>query len=104
MVLSGTNSGNNDNDNNHTKQPKMKAERIHLSIEAEQLGIMPWFSYSVKLPVKPVPPVRERPHIQTTRLVVRPITIDDLEQFHDLRRRPEVQIHCKLSTSESAGG
>lgn len=73
---------------------KMKAEPIHLALEPEDLGIMPWCNYIVQMPIKPLPPVSQRPHIPTKRLLVRPITLDDLDQFHELRRRPETQNHC----------
>lgn len=92
------------NDSHAQKPPKAKGEVLHVTLEAaayEELGIMPWFSYHVKLPVKPLPPVADRPHTKTQRLTVRPITGDDLEQFHRLRSFPEVQNHCKLNPSNT---
>lgn len=77
----------------------MKAsETLHIALGANAMGqlIMPWINYMVQMPIKPMPPVPERPRIRTKRLLVRPITMDDLEPFHELRRQPETQNHCGL--------
>lgn len=62
----------------------------------ENLGMTPWFSYSINLPVRPFPELSERKEIKTERLILRPITLDDLDGFHELRRRPELQKNSKL--------
>ncbi|KAF3769150.1 hypothetical protein M406DRAFT_63095 [Cryphonectria parasitica EP155] len=54
---------------------------------------MPWFNYRVKLPIKPLPSIAERPHIKTDRLIVRPIMPEDLETFHALRSEQETQYY-----------
>ncbi|KAJ4267558.1 hypothetical protein NW762_003666 [Fusarium torreyae] len=78
-------------------QQAMTALQIQLKADDFQnLGVTPWFSYTVTLPERPLPPQSERPHIKTRRLLVRPITSDDLDGFHDLRRRPELQRCSKL--------
>lgn len=61
-----------------------------------KLGMMPWYSFRVKLPVRPLPAIVERPHVETTRLLIRPILMKDLEAFYDLRRRPETQLHSTI--------
>jgi RimJ/RimL family protein N-acetyltransferase len=78
------------------KQPLGTLPQIKVQLEHEdyeRLGLMPWFSYKVNLPIRPMPSVPERPHIKTKRLIVRPILPSDLEAFHELRRRPETQDH-----------
>ncbi|KAF3768027.1 hypothetical protein M406DRAFT_350868 [Cryphonectria parasitica EP155] len=59
----------------------------------EKLGITPWFSYKVRLPLRPLPPISARPVIRTKRLIIRPILPSDLEAFYELRRIPETQMH-----------
>lgn len=61
--------------------------------DVEKLSVIPWFSYRVNLPERPIPPVPERPHMKTQRLLIRPICASDLQQFHDLRQLSEIQIH-----------
>ncbi|KAF0644714.1 hypothetical protein NXS19_002198 [Fusarium pseudograminearum] len=68
--------------------------QIFLSQEqAQELGMTPWFSYSVTLPERPIPGASERKSIETERLVVRPFTMKDLEAFHELRKIPELQVY-----------
>lgn len=71
--------------------------KINLDLaDFQNLGMTPWFSYRVALPQRPLPSVSERPHIDTKRLVVRPILASDLNAFHELRRRPDLQRHSKI--------
>lgn len=53
----------------------------------------PWFSYKASLPTRPLPPLSARPHIETARLIVRPILPPDAQAFHELRRIAEAQAH-----------
>ncbi|KAH8681116.1 GNAT domain-containing protein [Xylariales sp. PMI_506] len=64
--------------------------------EYEKLSMLPWFSYRVNLPVRPLPDLTERAPMRTERLLVRPIVPSDLEAFHELRRETETQIHSTL--------
>lgn len=54
-------------------------------------SMMPWFSYKVSMPVRPMPGLAERGPVRTKRLVLRPFVPSDLEAFHDLRSREETQ-------------
>ncbi|KAK6087833.1 GNAT N-acetyltransferase [Seiridium cupressi] len=72
-------------------------QKINLDLsDFQNLGMTPWFSYRVALPERPLPDIPSRPKIETKRLVVRPIAPSDLDTFHDLRKRPEVQRHSKV--------
>ncbi|KAK8122478.1 acyl-CoA N-acyltransferase [Apiospora sp. TS-2023a] len=44
------------------------------------------------LPRQPLPPSADRQPIQTERLLIRPLTQDDLHALHELRTQPEVMI------------
>lgn len=55
--------------------------------------MIPWFNYKISLPVRPLPPIQDRPEIRTKQLVVRPLLPADLEAFHALRSIRETQIH-----------
>lgn len=59
--------------------------------QPQSSGVVPWFSYQVKLPVLPLPRISERPHIKTQHLLIRPLLPSDLNAFHKLRRRQETQ-------------
>ncbi|CVL02570.1 uncharacterized protein FMAN_00074 [Fusarium mangiferae] len=59
----------------------------------ENLGMTPWFSYSVTLPERPIPSASDRPPLETERLLIRPLTMNDLDAFHELRKRPDIQNH-----------
>lgn len=61
--------------------------------EFEGRSMMPWFSYKVSMPLRPMPGLADRPHTKTPRLVLRPFVASDLPAFHDLRSRPETQHH-----------
>ncbi|KAJ4014178.1 hypothetical protein NW752_005897 [Fusarium irregulare] len=75
-------------------QQALPSLQIFLSQEeAQNLGMTPWFSYSVTLPERPIPGASERKPIETERLVIRPFTMKDLEAFHDLRKDSELQVH-----------
>lgn len=66
--------------------------KIYLSVdEFQSQGITPWFNYSVTLPQHPLSSLSERPQIKTERLVVRPLTEEDLHDLHELRRLPDLQ-------------
>lgn len=62
----------------------------------DRLGMMPWFSFKVKLPMRPLPRISERPHMKTRCLLIRPIQMSDLEGFYALRRQPETQNHSTI--------
>lgn len=72
--------------------PQIKVVQFELE-DYEKLNLLPWFSYKVNLPTRPMPSISERPHMKTNRLIVRPILPSDLEAFHELRRLPEAQDH-----------
>lgn len=72
--------------------------KVHVEIgpeEYERLRVTPWFNYRVNLPIKPIPGISKRPHIKTSRLFIRPITLEDLENFHTLRACAETQNCCE---------
>lgn len=72
------------------------APKVQVNLEAdkyESLGVIPWFSYMVNFPERPLPPITQRPELATERLVIRPIVPTDLEAFHQLRSIPETQTH-----------
>ncbi|KAF4446862.1 n- gnat protein [Fusarium austroafricanum] len=74
----------------------MTLPAIHLFVNAEdfqELGMTPWFSYSVTLPERPVPSASDRPAIETERLVIRPFDMKDLDAFHELRHNSDLQKH-----------
>jgi RimJ/RimL family protein N-acetyltransferase len=56
-----------------------------------QLGMVPWFSYTLNLPELPLPELSKRQHIKTERLIIRPILMSDLDSFHQLRQEKETQ-------------
>lgn len=60
----------------------------------EEADCLPWFSYQVSQPAD-LPPAAARPHMRTSRLLIRPFVPDDLEALHKLRRDPELQKHSK---------
>ncbi|KAF4989114.1 hypothetical protein FGRMN_9357 [Fusarium graminum] len=69
---------------------------LHIFLTADDirdLGMTPWFSYSVTLPERPIPSASDRPTMETERLLIRPLTMKDLDAFHELRRIPEIQKH-----------
>lgn len=63
-------------------------ETLQVSLEYddyEKLGVIPWFSYVIDMPVRPLPPNADRPQMKTDRLLIRPFLPSDLEAFHSLR-------------------
>ncbi|KAF4984006.1 hypothetical protein FZEAL_711 [Fusarium zealandicum] len=77
-------------------QAPLPVLNVRLQLDEYQgLAVTPWYSYSVLLPNRPLPNISKRPHIKTARLVVRPVTLDDLDGLHDLRQRPKLQLHSK---------
>lgn len=60
--------------------------------DLDEVGLLPWFSYSIALPIR-IPTVSERSEkpLQTHRLMVRPLTPSDLDGFHKLRTNAELQ-------------
>ncbi|KAK8043892.1 hypothetical protein PG994_012730 [Apiospora phragmitis] len=71
-----------------------RPEPIKFALDNEEFegrSMMPWFSYKVSMPVRPMPGLAERPHLRTKRLVLRPFVPSDLEAFHELRSREETQ-------------
>jgi RimJ/RimL family protein N-acetyltransferase len=65
-----------------------KTNMVQVSLEYddyEKLGVLPWFSYRIDLPERPLPPNADRPHFKTDRLLIRPFLSSDLEAFHALR-------------------
>ncbi|KAM0552692.1 hypothetical protein ACHAPJ_007789 [Fusarium lateritium] len=73
-----------------TMAPLQQAmESLHISVNLEDfqnLGMTPWFSYSVTLPERPIPSASDRSPIETERLVIRPFNMKDLDAFDELRR------------------
>lgn len=63
--------------------------------EAEDQAMTPWFSFTAAMPERPLPELDQRPHITTKRLIIRPITLDDVDQLHALRKITEIQCHSK---------
>ncbi|KAL4727115.1 hypothetical protein ACLX1H_006016 [Fusarium chlamydosporum] len=63
------------------------------SEQFQEMGMIPFFSYSVTLPERPIPGASERQPIETERLIIRPFTMKDLDAFHELRKIPELQTH-----------
>lgn len=61
----------------------------------KEASVLPWFSYQIPQP-SPLPPVAERPHMSTSRLLVRPLTVDDAEALYELRKDLELQYHSNL--------
>lgn len=75
---------------------KSRPPTVKVNIEVddyERLAVMPWYTFKVYLPVRPLPAVSDRPRIRTRRLVIRSILMSDLESFHILRRQSDTQIH-----------
>ncbi|ROW01859.1 hypothetical protein VMCG_05567 [Cytospora schulzeri] len=73
-------------------------QRLQLRLELEDfedLAMVPWFSYRMRLPKRPLPRLSDRPRITTERLIVRPILPSDLDGLHTLRQRPETQNHSR---------
>lgn len=72
--------------------------RIHVDLEDfQKQAIVPWFSFRVRLPRQPLPPIAERPHVTTERLIVRPFQPTDVDALWDnLRSRPELQVHSRF--------
>ncbi|PSR92430.1 hypothetical protein BD289DRAFT_179150 [Coniella lustricola] len=74
---------------------------IHISPDdPQQFGnlyqeIVPWFSYRVLLPARPLPSIAQRPEIKTERLIIRHIVPRDLEDYFALRSDANTQQHCK---------
>lgn len=67
---------------------------IKFALDNEEFAaqsMMPWFSYKVSMPTRPLPNLADRAHVRTKRLVLRPFVSSDLEAFHDLRSREETQ-------------
>lgn len=78
-------------------QESLRPVTLHLGFDIYQdMDMTPWFSYSVVLPKLPLPVQSERPRIETERLIIRPITEDDLDAFHELRELPELQNESKI--------
>ncbi|KAI8624262.1 acetyltransferase domain-containing protein [Xylariaceae sp. FL1651] len=48
------------------------------------------------LPCLPLPPISERPAIQTASLLIRPLKQSDLEVYHELRKQPEFMAETTL--------
>ncbi|KAK8126942.1 uncharacterized protein PG998_002701 [Apiospora kogelbergensis] len=62
--------------------------------EFQGKSMVPWFSYRVSMPRRPMPGLAdEARRAQTPRLVLRPFVAADLDAFHELRSRPETQRH-----------
>lgn len=74
-------------------QALASVELNYNAYEWSKLGMMPWFNFKVNSPERPLPPISDRPHLKTKRLLIRPIFTSDLEAFYDLRRRIETQVH-----------
>lgn len=76
--------------------PAKDAPKFTISFNEEQwgnLGMIPWFSYTVNLPTLPLPSLSERGPMHTERLIIRPILPSDLSELHRLRRQEETQVH-----------
>ncbi|KAI3322154.1 acyl-CoA N-acyltransferase [Xylariaceae sp. AK1471] len=54
------------------------------------------------LPRKPLPPISERATIQTKRLLMRPLTQDDLEAYHSLRTQHAFMAESTLGIPDSS--
>lgn len=63
--------------------------------EVEDQAVTPWFSFCTAMPEQPLPELADRPHMTTERLVIRPITLDDADNLHALRKIDEIQKHSK---------
>jgi len=57
---------------------------------AAKLLMVPWYNLYTSMPDWPLPPSSKRPHIKTSRLVLKPLQLSDLEALHALRTQPEV--------------
>ncbi|CAN8106245.1 unnamed protein product [Discula destructiva] len=70
---------------------------VHATLQEfeEFSSVTPWFSYTVALPERPLPPLSDRPHIKTDRLLIRPFTSEDVDALWELRQFGEVQEHSK---------
>lgn len=71
---------------------------IHVDMtlnDTEEQAVTPWFSFTTALPERPLPELEQRPHMTTKRLLIRPITLDDLDDLHALRKIAEIQRHSK---------
>lgn len=71
---------------------------LHVDLEVSDFAgmcVTPWFSFTTVLPVRPLPGYLERPQIETERLCIRPITMDDLDAFWELRQIAETQVPSK---------
>lgn len=72
-----------------------KPFHVHLALDSFQtLSVTPWFSYTTSLPTL-LPTQAEREPMKTERLVIRPITPDDLDAFWELRQIKETQTQSK---------
>lgn len=73
--------------NSSTPNPEVE----YTKAELDKVGILPWFSYSITLPLDPLPPIASRPPLETKNLIVRPLVPTDLEAFHKLRSDASAQ-------------
>lgn len=63
---------------------------------------MQWVTVTSSLPVHPYSPLSERPPITTTRLLLRPLTPNDLKALHVLRCQPEVAAWSSKGTPNAS--
>ncbi|KAI0913422.1 hypothetical protein F4823DRAFT_577217 [Ustulina deusta] len=61
----------------------------------------PLIKVKTTLPSRPFPTNACRPAIQTARLVIRPLTQDDLGAFHSLRTQREVMAWTALGKTDA---
>lgn len=66
------------------------------SKDYEELGMVPWFSYSSYLPIEPLPTMPERSQMQTSRLTLRPLLLSDLDSFVALRSKTDIQTNSPM--------
>lgn len=82
----------------HMASLREELRRISVQLRLEDFegqSMVPWFSYRMRLPTRPIPSLSERPQISTKRLIVRPMLLSDLDGLHELRQRPELQDHSR---------
>lgn len=74
-----------------TEGPAPGAKLEYTKDELAEVGIVPWFSYSITLPLDPLPSITARSSLETESLIVRPLLTTDLDAFHNLRCDADVQ-------------
>ncbi|KAH9906019.1 acetyltransferase domain-containing protein [Xylariomycetidae sp. FL2044] len=55
-----------------------------------------WVPVKTTSPLRPLPPNSKREPIKTERLLIRPLVLDDLSEFHALRTQPEAMTGTRL--------